>query len=296
MLNKSSQVGGKIRSAIKPFGIGFLLIAALTSTLAQETSVSDCDKLAAHPDDNNKIEGATGVNWDALDPEKALPACKVAFEKSPGVQRLQFQYARALNKARRYEDARGLYLQLAEDGYVQAQYNLALMYEDGEWVEKNDEQAVKWYRKAAEQGHEVAQNNLGWMYMFGRGVEQSDEEAVEWYRKAASKGYARAQTNLGWMYEFGQGGLPQSYPEAAAWYQSVADQDYAVAQFFLGRLHESGLGAHLNFVQAYKWYSLAAVQGDEDAAEKLSTLSKLMTAQQKAEAQKLVDEWTPKTE
>ena len=40
----------------------------------------------------------------------------------------------------------------AEAGSAQAQYNLGLMYDNGEGVPEDDGEAVKWYRKAAEQG------------------------------------------------------------------------------------------------------------------------------------------------
>ena len=62
-------------------------------------------------------------------------------------------------------------------------------------------EAVKWYRLAAEQGDAVAQYNLGVMYDNGQGVPQDYAEAVKWYRLAAEQGYAHAQRNLGVMYD-----------------------------------------------------------------------------------------------
>ncbi len=61
-------------------------------------------------------------------------------------------------------------LALAEQGSAKAQFNLGLMYADGEGVSQNDAEAVNWYRKAAEQGLADAQYNLGVMYDNGRGV------------------------------------------------------------------------------------------------------------------------------
>jgi Sel1 repeat len=49
---------------------------------------------------------------------------------------------------------------LAEQGDAHAQFNLGLMYTDGQGVTKDDAQAVQWYRKAAKQGNEHAKNNL----------------------------------------------------------------------------------------------------------------------------------------
>ena len=51
--------------------------------------------------------------------------------------------------------------------------------------------------QAAEQGFAAAQYNLGLMYANGQGVHQDDAQAVRWYRKAAEQGYAKAQYNLG---------------------------------------------------------------------------------------------------
>ena len=45
---------------------------------------------------------------------------------------------------------------LAEDGDSAAQYNLALMYNNGDGVPQDYKEAVKWYTLAAEQGVAVA--------------------------------------------------------------------------------------------------------------------------------------------
>ncbi len=89
------------------------------------------------------------------------------------------------------------YRKAAEQGDATAQANLGWCYENGEGVEKNMSEAVKWYRKAAEQGHKDAQCNLGVCYENGEGVEKDMTEAVKWYRKAAEQGNASALYNLG---------------------------------------------------------------------------------------------------
>jgi len=43
-------------------------------------------------------------------------------------------------------------------------------------------ETVSWYRLAAEQGDADAQYNLGIMYRNGNGVPENDAEAVSWYR------------------------------------------------------------------------------------------------------------------
>ena len=60
-----------------------------------------------------------------------------------------------------------LTMRLAEGGDTTAQWNLGVMYDTGEGVPQDDEEAVKWYTKAAEQGDVDAQWNLGVMYDTG---------------------------------------------------------------------------------------------------------------------------------
>ena len=104
-------------------------------------------------------------------------------------------------------------LLFAEQGVAEAQFNLGLMYYNGQGVRQDYAEAVRWYRKAAEQGVAETQNNLGAMYAIGQGVRQDYAEAVKWYHQAAEQGYAAAQYNLGSMYYNGQG-VRQDYAEA----------------------------------------------------------------------------------
>ena len=77
---------------------------------------------------------------------------------------------------------------LAEQGDVDAQYNLGLMYDFGEGVPEDDEEAVRWYRLAADQGYANAQSTLGFMYLNGYGVPEDAVLAYMWYNLAAAQG------------------------------------------------------------------------------------------------------------
>ena len=95
----------------------------------------------------------------------------------------------------------------AERGDAWAQYNLGVCYINGDGVEQDGKEAVKWFRKAAEQGDADAQYNLGLTYYEGRGVEKDAKEGVKWFRIAAEQGDAEAQYNLGVCYINGVGVL-----------------------------------------------------------------------------------------
>ena len=138
----------------------------------------------------------------------------------------------------------------AEQGNVDAQYNLGFMYDNGEGVPEDDTEAVRWFRQAAEQGNVDAQYNLGFMYVKGEGVPEDDAEAVRWFRQAAEQGHAAAQGMLGIMYTMGKG---------------VPEDD----------------------IHAYAWISIAAAQGSENAKEVKEILTGEMTRAEITEAQKL---------
>jgi TPR repeat protein len=74
----------------------------------------------------------------------------------------------------------------------------------------------------------------------------------------------------------------------------AADQGEAVAQTKIGIMYDDGQGVPHDFVQAHKWYTLAATNGDKPAAELRDALAKQMTPAQIAEAQRLAREWKPK--
>jgi len=77
---------------------------------------------------------------------------------------------------------------LADQGDADAQYNLGIMYDNGQGVPKDDVQAVKWYRLAADQGNAIAQTNLGVMYATGQGVPRDYVLAYMWSNLGAAGG------------------------------------------------------------------------------------------------------------
>ena len=116
--------------------------------------------------------GSAGMSWGA-DFQKGFDAAQ------------RGDYATALREFRPF----------AEQGNARAQYNLGVMYANGQGVSKNNKTALKWYRLAAEQGVTRAQTNLGFMYGNGHGVPQDNVLAHMWYNIAASSGDKVASKN-----------------------------------------------------------------------------------------------------
>ena len=81
------------------------------------------------------------------------------------------------------------------------------------------------------------------------------------------------------------------------WYREAAEQGFLKAQFALGSMYDRGRGVPQDYIEAHKWFNLAATQRSEvqeKARENRDLLEKRMTSAQIAEAQKLAREWKPK--
>ena len=85
---------------------------------------------------------------------------------------------------------------MAEQGDVDAQTTLGILYDYGNSVPENDAEAVKWYRLAAEQGNALAQSNLGSKYARGEGVPENYLTAYVWMSVSAAQGNQLAKGNI----------------------------------------------------------------------------------------------------
>jgi TPR repeat protein len=111
----------------------------------------------------------------------------------------------------------------------------------------------------------------------------------------AEAGDVGAQSSVGWTYAFGSC-VPRDYAEAAKWFRKTADQGHRAARLNLGTLFLNGQGVEQDLIEAYKWIALARRPGPGgghfvlDATNQfLRQVTALMTPEQIAEGQKLVD-------
>jgi len=153
--------------------------------------------------------------------------------------------------------------------------------------------ALREWQPLAEQGHAGSQYQLGLLYANGQGVTKDDAKARQWYEKAAVQGHAEAQVNLGILLMYARGGQ-QDYKMAVYYLRLSANQGNDLAQRRLGQMYERGDGVPQDYVKAYMWYSLGAANGMEAGARLRDALAKRMDPDQIAEAQKLAREWKPK--
>ncbi len=146
-------------------------------------------------------------------------------------------YSAGLNafEKKDYKSAFSAWHPLANKGNINAQFNLAWMYEEGKGVVKDYQQAIIWYTKAAQQGDVKSQTNLGVIYANENNTLRDYKLALIWFTKSANKGDASAQNNLAWMYETGKGVDKDNY-QAIYWYTKAAQQGNSNAIFKLKQL------------------------------------------------------------
>lgn len=69
----------------------------------------------------------------------------------------------------------------AGQGNADAAYNLAVIHQYADGVALDYGKALTWYKVAADQGDKVAQFQIGLMFQTGQGVEANAEEAHRWF-------------------------------------------------------------------------------------------------------------------
>ena len=140
----------------------------------------------------------------------------------------------------------------------------------------------------------TAQYNLALVYENGQGVEQDHEEAVLWFRNAADQGFALAQFKLANIYSNGQG-VSQDLAQGVAWYRRAADQGHAESMHCLGVLYFRGIGVTKDRVESLKWRNLAVAhapsENENEYIASRDSMAVFMTPEELADAQQRASEW-----
>lgn len=189
-----------------------------------------------------------------------------------------------------YAAAHSIYLSLANQNDAKACYNLGLMYQDGDGVAKNMDEAVKWYTKSAELNYKEAQYTLASL-VFQRQIQSiSYPQAVTYYEQAAKQGHVKSQLNLGMLYLRGDV-IAQDIPAAVQWLSLAASNNNSEAQGYLADLYQQGAGVTQDTVKAAMWLMMATQNEDKRFVNRhtkmLNYLLAQMTEEQKASATQL---------
>jgi localization factor PodJL len=158
----------------------------------------------------------------------------------------------------------------------------------------NFEMAAAWLDRAARAGIAPAQFRLGGLYEKGLGVRKDPAEARRLYMAAAAKGHAKAMHNLAVLYAAGAADGAPDYAAAAGWFRKAAAYGTVDSQYNLGILYARGSGVERDFVESYKWFTLAIKGGDKDAVHKRDEIARALDAKQLESAKLAADAFVAK--
>ncbi|MBR0315581.1 MAG: SEL1-like repeat protein [Synergistaceae bacterium] len=165
-----------------------------------------------------------------------------------------YYYGLGVNKD--YKKAFEFYMKAAEQNNSAGMYNIATMYLHGQGVEQNYKKAIEWYVKATEIGNQGAINNLGTMYLNGIGVEKNYKKALEYFSEAVEENNPTAFNQLGMMYLKGWG-VKKDYKKAFEYFEKAYSLGFLASANQLGIMYEYGYGVEKDFNKAKELYKIA---------------------------------------
>jgi putative methionine-R-sulfoxide reductase with GAF domain len=109
-------------------------------------------------------------------------------------------------------------------------------------------------------------------------------------RKLAQRGDPAAQFAIGARYATGEN-VKQDYVEAMRWFGMAAERGHIVAQDTLGAYYWAGRGVPKDVSKAYFWSVLAEAGGNRASKYRVTALASLLTRSQILAAQEQAGEW-----
>ena len=185
----------------------------------------------------------------------------------------------------------------ALEGSVDAQYDLACAYAEGDGVPRSKSTAYRWFEKAAGQGDAESMTAAGYCLLNGDGVEEDHEAAVAWFRRAAEAGDPDASRYLASCTLYGEGmsqdvseglrlaehgwnetqdseyahllacayhDLEHDLERAVEWHRTAAEHGHDESMVWMGYFCRYGIGVERSLKRAFRWYQQAA-EAENDA-------------------------------
>jgi TPR repeat protein len=267
---------------------------------------------------------ALAEQCQASEPEVATEALRRAA--GAGLAEAQFRYASQLVRVRgraASEEAFEWNQRAAEQGHAGALCALGLAYRTGDGVARDPVAARRHLREAADKGDNCARWNLALLLATGTPEAARDmteamalcreaadagfvparatmgvlctavgrpDEALRWWSQAAVDGDVEAEYNLALAYAAGRG-APENLHRAFDHCLNAAEAGLALAQARIGILYASGQGVAADPIEAHKWFFVAKLAGDKDAARNVQRSRELLSPEAREEGERRARAW-----
>ena len=179
----------------------------------------------------------------------------------------------------------------AQNGDALAFFEIGARFTEGRGTQVDLAQAANWYRRAADLGNAPAQYRLANFYEKGSGIDRDIDAARKWYQMAAEQGNASAMHNLAVLHA--TSGPAPDYERAFEWFKQAAEVGVRDSQVNLAILYARGDGVARDLAESYKWFAIAANDGDKDAAQKRDEVFNALRPEQAEAAREAVATFRP---
>ncbi|MFA6805423.1 MAG: SEL1-like repeat protein [Candidatus Methanomethylophilaceae archaeon] len=167
--------------------------------------------------------------------------------------------------------AAGLFKEVADAGYPNGQFGYAELLMNGNGVQQDIPRAMEMYNMAAVQNHPAAMFRLASM-MMEEGPNQDIPQARSYFLKCADLGMTMAFIVAGDINFYGMGGEPDM-AEAFRWYEMAALEGDPIAEFKCGYMLENGVGTQKDEKRSIEMFRSAAEKGIPEAQFRMASLA-----------------------
>lgn len=153
-------------------------------------SVAACDRVAAHPENEDNAPSIKGKFAIISGVEEAVRLCQRAVDRNPDSKRALYQLGLAHYWRRAPEDwatAQELFTKAANKNYPPALMMLGNMHYMGQGVAQDHKRALSYYDEAARGGHAIAAAALSFMYFTGQGLDKPNPFTGIYYMRSAAE-------------------------------------------------------------------------------------------------------------
>ncbi len=199
--------------------------------------------IGAFSDELNDAESAYATGEFAKAAALLRPLVKA--ENSDALYLMARMYERGDGVGKDFNEAKRLFQLAAEQGHQKSGQRLEQLADS-----QNDDDSVvlEWYLPLAKDGDPEAQYHIGFMYETGWGVVFDEQKAVKWYKEAASFQHDMAQLRLGMMVLVGAGG-DESEEQGIQYIRNAAENGNRIAEMLVQDLFDAVDAENFDFVK-----------------------------------------------
>ncbi len=180
-------------------------------------------------------------------------------------------YQNANSDSKMLNEAFKAFKSAADKGDAASMYYLGRMYEEGDGVVMNGNEAFGYYEKSSDAGYAPAKFSLAMIYL----GEEDDEKAFNLFKEASESGDAQSTAALGSMYHEGFG-VEADLDEAYRLYKVAYEAGYSPALYDLADMTYLGESVEKDEEKGLAMMREAADSGDEAAVIYLEKIEKKM--------------------